>query len=128
MYEIDGITPVIDPDAFVHPDAVLIGDCIVGANCYIGPCACLRGDFGRIILADGSNVQDNCVIHTSTELDAILEENANLGHGAILHSCAVKSNALIGMGSVVMDGAVIGANSVVAAMSFVKSNSNPIHK
>lgn len=122
VYEIDGITPVIDPGSFVHPDAVLIGDCIVGVNCYIGPCACLRGDFGRIILAEGSNIQDSCVIHASPEIDVILEENANVGHGAMLHSCTIKSNALVGIGSVVMDGAVIGTNSVVAAMSFVKSN------
>jgi phenylacetic acid degradation protein len=58
-YAIDGVVPVIDPTAFVHPDAVLIGDAIVGAGCYVGPCASLRGDFGRIILEDGCNVQDN---------------------------------------------------------------------
>jgi len=122
VYEIDGIKPVISLNAFVHPDAILIGDCIVGANCYIGPSACLRGDFGRIEISDGCNVQDNCVIHTSPELDTYLEENVHVGHGAILHSCTIKRNALVGINSVVMDGAVIGINSFVAAMSFVKLN------
>lgn len=120
VYEIDNIKPVINPSTFVHPDAVLIGDCIVGANCYIGPYACLRGDFGRIEIADGCNVQDNCVIHTTPELDTCLEENAHVGHGAILHGCTIKHNALIGINSVVMDGAIIGINSFVASMSFVK--------
>jgi len=58
VYEIDGITPVVHPTAFVHPSAVLIGDVIVGAHCYVGPAACLRGDFGRIELEEGANVQD----------------------------------------------------------------------
>ena len=61
VYAIDGLTPVVHPDAYVHPSAVLIGDVIIGARCYIGPCACLRGDFGRLILHDGANVQDTCV-------------------------------------------------------------------
>ena len=62
-YMIDGLVPVVDPSAFVHPMAVLIGDVIVGPGCYVAPGASLRGDFGRIILEEGSNLQDNCVMH-----------------------------------------------------------------
>ena len=61
VYSINGVTPVVDPSAFVHPSAVLIGDVIVGAGCYIGPCAALRGDFGRIEIRAGANLQDSCV-------------------------------------------------------------------
>lgn len=121
VYEMDGIVPVIDPTAFVHPDAVIIGDVIIGPRCYIGPCACLRGDLGRIMIGAGSNIQDSCVIHSFPEVDVTVEENGHVGHGAILHGCTVGENALIGMNSVVMDHAVIGANSFVAAMSFIKS-------
>ena len=121
VYEIEGIKPVVDSGAFVHPDAVLIGDVIVGPGCYIGPCASIRGDFGRIIIGAGVNVQDTCVLHSFPEADLILEDNAHIGHGAVLHSCVIKKNALIGMNSVVMDDAVIGENSFVAAMAFVKS-------
>lgn len=120
-YEMDGVIPVIDPSSFVHPDAVIIGDVIIAPRCYIGPCACLRGDMGRIMIGAGTNIQDNCVIHSYPEVDVILEEDCHVGHGAILHGCTVRRNVLIGMNSVVMDHAVIGENSFIAAMSFVKA-------
>ena len=121
VYEIGGVVPVIDQTSFVHPDAVIMGDVIIGPRCYIGPCACLRGDLGRIMVGPGVNIQDGCVIHTFPGADAMLEENSHVGHGAILHGCTIKKNALIGMNSVVMDRAVIGENSFVAAMSFVQA-------
>ena len=62
-YSIEGVVPVIDPTAYVHPTAVLIGDVIVGPDCYVGPNACLRGDFGRVVLKAGANLQDTCVMH-----------------------------------------------------------------
>ena len=71
-YEIDGIRPVVDPTAFVHPSAILIGDVIVGARCYVGPAASLRGDFGRIVLRAGSNVQDTCVMHGFPGTDTVI--------------------------------------------------------
>jgi phenylacetic acid degradation protein len=121
FYRFEGVTPVVDPAAFVHPTATLIGDVIVGAGCYVGPGASLRGDFGRIILKPGSNVQDNCVMHSFPGQDAVVEENGHVGHGAILHGCVVGRDALIGMNAVIMDGAVIGEASFVGAMSFVRA-------
>lgn len=121
VYAIDGIVPVVDLEAFVHPTAVLIGDVVVGPGCYVGPCASLRGDFGRIVLARGANVQDTCVIHTVPGREAIVEEDGHVGHGAVLHSCTVGRNALIGMNAVVMDGASVGESAFVAACSFVKA-------
>jgi phenylacetic acid degradation protein len=91
VYSIDGITPVVDPSVYVHPAAVLIGDVIVGARVYIGPAACLRGDFGHI------------------------------GHGAVLHGCRVRTNAMVGINAVVNDNAEVGESSIVAAMAFVKA-------
>ena len=104
-YAIDGVVPVVDPSAFVHPSAVLIGDVIVGAHCYVGPCASLRGDFGRVVLGPGSNVQDGCVIHGYPKQDTLVEENGHIGHGAVLHSCVVRRGALVGIKAVVMDDA-----------------------
>lgn len=118
-YEIDGVVPVVDPTAFVHPTAVLIGDVIVGPGCYVGPCASLRGDFGRIVLARGSNVQDTCVIHGSPQLDTLVEEDGHIGHGAVLHACVVRRDALVGMNAVVLDEAEIGEQTIVAACAFV---------
>ena len=121
VYSLEGIVPVIDSSAFVHPDAILIGDVIVGPGCYVGPCACLRGDFGRIRLEAGVNVQDTCVIHSFPEVDVIIEKDGHIGHGAIIHGCIVKKNAMVGMNAVVMDNALIGENSIVGASSFVKA-------
>jgi len=120
-YEIDGLVPVVDPTAFVHPMATLIGDVIVGPGCYVAPGASLRGDFGRIIMKRGSNIQDCCVMHGFPGTDTIVEEDGHIGHGAILHGCIVKRNAMVGMNAVVMDEAVVGEEAMVAAGAFVKA-------
>lgn len=120
-YEIDGLKPVVHPTAFVHPDAVLIGDVIVGAHCYVAPLASLRGDFGRIVLERGSNVQDTCVMHGFPGTDTVVEEDGHVGHGAVLHGCRIGRNALVGMNAVVMDNAVVGEECIVAACAFVKA-------
>ena len=122
IYSIDGVTPVVDPTAYVHPTAVLIGDVIVGAGCYVGPHASLRGDFGRVEMRAGSNIQDSCVMHSFPGQDAIIEEDGHVGHGAVLHGCLVGRNAMVGMNAVIMDGAEIGECAIVAAMAFVKAN------
>jgi phenylacetic acid degradation protein len=118
-YAIDGVTPVVDPSAHVHPSAVLIGDVIVGPGCYVGPCACLRGDFGRIELRAGANLQDTCVVHSFPNRDVVIEENGHIGHGAVLHGCTVRHDAMVGMNAVVMDEAEVGAQAIVAACAFV---------
>jgi len=120
-YEIDGIRPVVDPTAFVHPSAVLVGDVIVGARCYVGPAASLRGDFGRIVMRAGSNLQDTCVMHGFPGTDTVIEEDGHVGHGAVVHGARVGRNALIGMNAVLMDNAVIGESAIVAACAFVKA-------
>ena len=118
-YEIDGLVPVVDPSAYVHPSAVLIGDVIIGPGCYVGPGASLRGDFGRILLQAGSNVQDNCVLHSFPNHELVVEVNGHIGHGAVLHGCTVRHDALVGMNAVVMDQAEVGAQAMVAACAFV---------
>lgn len=120
-YEIDGVIPVVDPTAFVHPTAILIGDVIVGPHCYVGPAASLRGDFGRLVLEAGSNVQDTCVMHGFPGTDTVVGVDGHIGHGAVLHGCRVGRNALIGMNAVVMDNAVVGEAAIVAACAFVKA-------
>lgn len=119
VYRLDGITPVVHPDAHVHETAVLIGDVIIEADCYIGPNASLRGDFGRIIVSAGANVQDTCVLHTFPGKDCIVERDGHIGHGAVLHGCRIGANAMVGMNAIVMDDVVIGESSIVAAAAFV---------
>jgi phenylacetic acid degradation protein len=121
VYAIDGITPVVHPSAFVHPSAVLIGDVIVAARAYIGPCACLRGDFGRIVVEEGANIQDTCMLHGFPGKDTVVGAESTIGHGAVLHGCVVRRGALVGMNCVVNDNAEVGEDAVVAALAFVKA-------
>lgn len=120
-YSIDGVRPIVHPDAFVHPQASLIGDVVVGADCYIGPFASLRGDFGRIVIGAGSNVQDACVLHSFPEQSCELEEGCHLGHASVLHGCYLETGAFVGIQALVMDGARLGSACMVAAQSFVKA-------
>lgn len=121
VFSIDGITPVVDPTAFVHDTAVLIGDAIVGPGAYVGPNAVMRGDFGRLILGEGANLQDTCVMHGFPGTDTVVEDNGHIGHGAVLHGCRIGRNTLVGMNAVIMDGAEIGPECIVAACAFVKA-------
>ncbi len=121
VYSIDGLTPVVHPDAYVHPSAVLTGDVHVGAGVYIGPSASLRGDFGRLVIEAGANIQDCCVVHGFPESDTVIEQDGHIGHGAIIHSARICRNAMVGMNAVVNDNAVIGDSAFVAAMAFVKA-------
>jgi phenylacetic acid degradation protein len=118
VYAIDGITPVVHPSAYVHPSAVLIGDVIVGARVYIGPCASLRGDFGRIVVEEGANIQDTCMVHGFPGKDTVVGAESTIGHGAVLHGCVIRR---IGMNCVVNDNAEVGEDAVVAALAFIKA-------
>ena len=121
VYAFEGLVPAVHPTAFVHPSAVLVGDVIVAERCYVGPCAVMRGDFGRIELRAGANLQDNCVVHSLPDFDCVLEDDAHIGHGAIIHGCHIGRDALVGMNAVVMDKATVGEQAIVAAMAFVKA-------
>lgn len=120
-YAIEDLIPVVSPTAFIHPTAVLIGDVIIGDNCYVGPNAVLRGDFGRIVMEAGSNLQDTCVVHSFPEKDCVIEADGHIGHGAVLHGCRIGRNSLIGMNAVIMDDAKIGPECIVAATTFIKA-------
>lgn len=122
IYSFKEFIPVVDPSSFIHSSAVIIGNVIIGKNVYIGPNAVLRGDWGLIQIDDGCNVQENCVIHMFPGTTVHLEENAHVGHGAIIHGATLGRNCLIGMNSVIMDYAKIGENTIVGALSLVQAN------
>lgn len=119
-YAIEDLIPVVDPTAYVHPTAVLIGDVIVGPRCYVGPAASLRGDFGRIVLGDGANIQDTCVVHGFPESDTVIEPDGHIGHGAVIHGAHIGRNVLVGINAVVLDRSDIGESSIIGAMAFVR--------
>lgn len=120
-YTIDGVIPVVSPQAYVHPTAVLIGDVVIEAGAYIGPFATLRADFGGIRIQKNANVQDSCTIHGFPQSVTLVEEYGHIGHGAILHGCTIRKNVLVGMNSVILDEAEIGENTIIGANSTVKA-------
>ena len=122
FYSYKGFRPVVDPSAFVHPAAVVTGNVIIGKDVYIGPGAALRGDWGGIIIEDGCNVQENCVIHMFPGITVVLKQGAHIGHGAIIHGATIGRNCLIGMNSVIMDNVELGDECIVGALSFVKAD------
>ncbi len=119
VYAFNGVVPAVHPSAFVHPNATVTGEVTIGKHVYVGPGAAIRGDWGRIIIADGCNVQENCVIHGFPGVTVRLERNAHIGHGAIIHGAHIGENVLIGMNAVIMDNAEIGDGSIVGALTFV---------
>lgn len=121
IYSYDSFVPVIDPTSFVHPQACVTGNVTIGKNCYIGPGAALRGDWGGIVLEDGCNVQENCTIHMFPGISVILQAGAHIGHGAIIHGAQIGKNCLVGMNAVLMDEVELGDESIVGALSFIKS-------
>ena len=124
IYQYKIFIPVIHESSWIHPQAAITGNVIIGKNVYIGPGAAIRGDFGKIIIEDGCNVQENCTIHMFPGVTVLLKENANIGHGAIVHGATIGKNCLIGMNAVVMDNVILGDECIVGALSFVNADQN----
>ena len=120
IYSFREVTPVIHPTSFVHQQAAVTGDVIIGKHCYIGPGAALRGDWGRIIIEDGCNVQENCTIHMFPGLTVLLKEGAHIGHGAVIHGAQIGKNCLVGMNSVIMDHVELGDECIVGALTLIR--------
>lgn len=119
IYELEGKKPSVHPKAFVHPLAVLIGEVTLEEDCYIGAGAVLRGDIGTIRIGKGSNVQENCVIHTFPFEPAIVHPDVHVGHGCILHGCEIYPRVLVGMGSVIGDGVTVHSDTIIGAASLI---------
>jgi carbonic anhydrase/acetyltransferase-like protein (isoleucine patch superfamily) len=112
-------TPELSSAAFVAANATVVGDVTLGAQASIFYGAVLRGDIARIVVGEGSNIQDNAIVHLADDLDALIGAWCTIGHGAIIHACTIEDECLIGMGATVLDGARIGARSIVGANSLV---------
>ena len=121
IYEFDGFVPVIDESSFIHPQANVTGNVIIGKDVYVGPGAVIRGDWGKVIIEDGCNVQENCVIHMFPGTTTTLKKGAHLGHGCVIHGAYIGENTLVGMNAVIMDEAKIGKECIVGALSFVSA-------
>jgi len=124
IFEYKGVKPVIHETAFVHELAAVTGNVVIGKNVYIGPSAAIRGDFGRIVIEDGCNIQENCTIHMFPGVTVTLKENAHIGHGAVIHGATIGRNCLVGMNAVIMDNVVLEDECIVGALSFIKADTH----
>ncbi|MEG0023755.1 MAG: gamma carbonic anhydrase family protein [Akkermansia sp.] len=115
--------PQVDSSAFVASSADLIGQVEIGTNASIWYNTTLRADINKIIIGEGSNIQDNSCIHLADDFGCYVGKYVTVGHGAILHACTIEDNVLIGMGAIVLDGAVIGAGSIIGAHTLVTKGS-----
>ncbi|GAA1827129.1 gamma carbonic anhydrase family protein [Microlunatus capsulatus] len=116
----EGLEPQIDPTAWLAPNATVVGDAHVGAQASIFYGAVVRADMAAVRLGAGSNLQDNVVVHTDTDLPALIGAGVTVGHAAVVHGCVVEDRCLIGMNATVLNGAVVGAGSLVAAGAVVR--------
>lgn len=119
IYEFEGYKPTIHESAFIHPLAAVTGNVVIGKNVYIGPGAAIRGDWGKIVIEDGCNVQENCTIHMFPGVTVVLKQGAHIGHGAIIHGSNIGKNSLVGMNAVIMDRSEIGDECIIGALTFV---------
>lgn len=120
FYAYQDIVPVVDPSSYIHEDATVIGEVRIAPSVFVGAQAVIRGDFGFIDIREGANIQETCVVHCFPGKSVIIEKNAHIGHGAIIHGAYIGENAMVGMNAVIMDDARIGKDSIVGTLSFVK--------
>jgi carbonic anhydrase/acetyltransferase-like protein (isoleucine patch superfamily) len=114
MFSFEGVSPTVHPDAWIAPTATLIGDVVVEKDASIWYGVVVRGDFGKIIIREGANIQDNSVIHANVGVTEV-GKNVTVGHQCLVHDCTIGEQALIGNGAIVLDKAVVGARALVAA-------------
>jgi carbonic anhydrase/acetyltransferase-like protein (isoleucine patch superfamily) len=119
IWQLDGITPDIDPTAWVAPGAQVIGRIRLGALASVWFGAALRGDNEPVSVGDGTNIQENAVLHTDLGFPLTIGAGCTIGHKAMLHGCTIGDNSLIGMGATVLNGAVIGRDCLIGAGALV---------
>ena len=119
LYMLGDKTPQIDVDAWVAPGCHVIGDVTMAAGASVWFGAVLRGDNEVIAVGAGSNIQENCVLHTDMGFPLTIGAGCTIGHKAMLHGCSIGKNSLIGMGAMVLNGAVIGKNCLIGAGALI---------
>ncbi len=122
IYEFEGKRPKIGKGSYVAESAVIIGDVNIGERCFIAPGAVLRGDYGSIVIGDGTAIEDNVVVHARPGETTVIGKRVTIGHGAIIHTPKIDDWAVIGMGAIVSDFAEVGRWAAVGEGAVVKNN------
>lgn len=111
--------PKIHPSSYIAPNATIIGDVTIGKNCGVYPYAVIRGDENAIVIGDGSNIQDCCIIHTDAEHQVTIGKNVTVGHAAVIHGATIADDCLIGIHATVLNGAQVDSGSIIGACALV---------
>lgn len=119
IFSFEGHAPNVDADAWVAHDANIIGKITLKAGSSVWFCSTLRGDNEPIVVGEGTNIQENCVIHTDMGFPVTIGAGCTIGHKAMIHGCTIGDNTLIGMGATILNGAVIGKNCLIAAGALI---------
>ena len=114
--------PEIHEPVFVAPTATVVGNVRIGAESSVFFGAVIRSELDEIVIGRGTNIQDNCVLHIERGMPLHVGDGCTVGHSAILHSCTVGDNTLVGMGAIVLNGAVVGSNCIIGAGALVPQN------
>jgi carbonic anhydrase/acetyltransferase-like protein (isoleucine patch superfamily) len=122
VYEIDGVAPRIDPEAYIHPDAVVIGHVTIGPESSVWPHAVLRGDYGTITIGAATSIQDGTVVHAGPGFPTVIGDGCVIGHIVHLEGCLLEDGSLVGSGSVVLHHAVVSRGATVGANAVVPNN------
>ena len=117
--DLKGKKPNIDETVFIAEDAAVIGDVNIGEGSSIWYSAVVRGDIENITIGKYSNIQDNCTVHTETNIPTKIGDYSVIGHNAVVHGCTIGDNCLIGMGAIVLNNAKIGDNCIIGAGTVV---------
>jgi carbonic anhydrase/acetyltransferase-like protein (isoleucine patch superfamily) len=122
IYAFEGKRPTISDTTFVAPTAVIVGDVTIGADCYIGHGAILRADYGRIVVGQGTAIEEGVIVHARPDDETIIGDRVTVGHGAMIHNARIEEGATIGMRSVISDFSVVSANALIGEQALVRRN------
>lgn len=121
LYALGDLRPTTpkNDDFWVAPGAHVIGNVKIGAGVGIWFGTTIRGDNEVIEIGEGSNIQENTVMHTDIGFPIRIGRDCTIGHKAMLHGCIIGDNSLIGMGATVLNGAKIGKNCLIGAGALI---------
>src|SRR6266581_1722683 len=119
LYTLGSKRPRVHPSAMIAPNATIIGDVVVGSRTSVWPGAVLRGDYGRIRVGANCSLQDNVVVHCSSQNPAVIGDGVTVAHSAIVHACRIGDECLIGAGAIIFDGAKVGTHCIIGVGSVV---------
>lgn len=114
--------PKIHRSCFIAPSSVIIGNVTIGKNCGVFPNAVIRGDENAIVIGDGSNIQDCCVVHTDADHQVKIGKNVTIGHAAMIHGATIEDDCLIGIHATILNGARVGSGSIIGACALIMEN------